>query len=94
MNEITISSKGQIVLPKELRDRYGLTPGTKLTVQDDHGRLILEKRDMIEDRFPRISTEEFLSQTIRIDRPFPTDAEMEKAVLEEAGRRFDAETRR
>jgi AbrB family looped-hinge helix DNA binding protein len=94
LNEITVSTKGQIVLPKELRQKYGLTPGTKLTVQDDHGRLVIEKRDSIEDQFPRISTEEFLSQTIKIDQPFPNDQEMEQAILEEAGRRFDAETRR
>ena len=94
MNEITISTKGQIVLPKELRDKYGLKPGTKLTVQDDHGRLVLEKREVIEDQFPRISTEDFLARTIRIDRPFPTEEEIEQVMSEEAGRRFDAETRR
>lgn len=94
MTEITVSTKGQIVLPKELRDKYGLKPGTKLTIRDDHGKLTLEKKEAIEDRFPRISTEEFLARAIRLDRPFPSDEEIERTILEEAGRRFDAETRR
>ena len=30
MEESTITSKGQIVIPARLRKRYGLTPGTKI----------------------------------------------------------------
>ena len=31
----TVSDKGWIVIPKELRDRYGWTKGTKVVVVDD-----------------------------------------------------------
>ena len=37
-----ISSKGQIVIPANLRKRYGLKEGTTVVFQEDHGRLVLE----------------------------------------------------
>ena len=93
MTEITISSKGQVVLPKELRDKYGWAPGTKLKVSDAGGRVTLSEKSWVDEKFPSISTEEFLSRRIMIDRLFPTDAEIDEAMLSEAARRFDA-TRR
>ena len=37
-----ISSKGQIVIPANLRRRYGLKEGTTIVFQEDRGRLVLE----------------------------------------------------
>lgn len=37
-----ISSKGQIVIPANLRKRYGLKEGTTVTFREDRGRLVLE----------------------------------------------------
>lgn len=37
-----ISSKGQIVIPANLRKRYGLNEGTTVVFQEDRGRLVLE----------------------------------------------------
>jgi AbrB family looped-hinge helix DNA binding protein len=37
-----ISSKGQIVIPANLRKRYGLKEGTTILFQEERGRLILE----------------------------------------------------
>jgi AbrB family looped-hinge helix DNA binding protein len=37
-----ISSKGQIVIPANLRKRYGLREGTTIVFQEDRGRLVLE----------------------------------------------------
>ena len=39
----TVSEKGQITIPKALRDRLGIRPGQELEVKKDHGRLILFK---------------------------------------------------
>ena len=36
-----ISSKGQVVVPAELRERLGLAKGTKATWKEEKGRLIL-----------------------------------------------------
>ena len=37
----TISSKGQVVVPAELREQLGLKKGTRATWNEDRGRLIL-----------------------------------------------------
>jgi AbrB family looped-hinge helix DNA binding protein len=37
-----ISSKGQIVIPADLRKRYGLREGTTVVFQEERGRLVLE----------------------------------------------------
>ena len=38
----SISSKGQVVIPANLRKRYGLKEGTTVVFQEDRGRLVLE----------------------------------------------------
>lgn len=39
-----LSTKGQIVLPKEIRDQLGLTPGAELDVEVKDGAIILRAR--------------------------------------------------
>lgn len=42
----TVTSKGQITIPSELRDEYGMEQGTRLmVVPTDHG-LVLKKVDL------------------------------------------------
>jgi antitoxin PrlF len=41
--EATVAERGQITLPKAVRDALGLTKGTKLKVELDGGRVILRK---------------------------------------------------
>lgn len=38
---ITISSKGQVIIPAELRERLGLEKGTAATWTEEQGRLVL-----------------------------------------------------
>ncbi len=42
----TLSEKGQIVIPLEIRQRYELTPGTQVEFVDDGGvlRLVVRRR--------------------------------------------------
>jgi AbrB family looped-hinge helix DNA binding protein len=40
-----ISSKGQVVIPANLRKRYRLKEGTTVVFQEDRGRLVLEAND-------------------------------------------------
>ena len=39
----TVSEKGQITIPKRLRDRLGLRPGTVLDFDETDGRLVGRK---------------------------------------------------
>ena len=39
---MTLSSKGQITLPKEARDRLGAAPGDKILLVERRGRFELE----------------------------------------------------
>ena len=36
-----ISSKGQVVIPANLRKRYGMTEGTTVIFQEEQGRLVI-----------------------------------------------------
>jgi AbrB family looped-hinge helix DNA binding protein len=48
--DATVAERGQITLPKEVRDALGLTKGTKLTIEIDGGRIVMRKnvRDALE----------------------------------------------
>ncbi len=41
--EVTVAERGQITLPKAVRDALGLTKGTTLKVELDGGRIVLRK---------------------------------------------------
>lgn len=41
--EATVAERGQITLPKAVRDALGLAKGTRLKVELDGGRIILRK---------------------------------------------------
>jgi len=41
--EATVAERGQITLPKQVRDALGLTKGTKLKVEIEGNRVILRK---------------------------------------------------
>ena len=39
----TVSEKGQVTIPKALRDRLGIRPGQALDFREEHGRLVAAK---------------------------------------------------
>jgi AbrB family looped-hinge helix DNA binding protein len=43
VNAITVSSKGQISIPKALRERLNLRKGSRLNVEIDRERIVLSK---------------------------------------------------
>ena len=60
MTTVTLTSKGQLTLPRALRDALGLAPGARLQASiDSQGRLVLvpsryEPEDLFRDR-PRVN---------------------------------------
>ena len=66
----TVSSKGQVAIPKNVRDRLGLRPGTQLNLTADNGRLIGTKIESSEDPVAavtgivgRIDVDAYLTET-------------------------------
>jgi len=55
-----VDSKGRIVLPKELRERLGITPGTEVDINEEDGKAVVEPEDnpeQIIERMERLITE-------------------------------------
>ena len=50
--EATVAERGQITLPKAVRDALGLTKGTQLKVELDGSRIILRKN--VDDAVSRL----------------------------------------
>lgn len=44
MASVKMSSKNQIVIPREARERLDLRPGDRLSVEVEAGRIVLRKR--------------------------------------------------
>jgi AbrB family looped-hinge helix DNA binding protein len=40
-----VDSKGRIVLPKELREDLGITPGTEVEIREEDGRAVVKPED-------------------------------------------------
>lgn len=64
--EITISSKGQVVIPKDFREALGLTAGGKLRLERIGQRLVLEAPQPPRER---ISYEEFRRRVPKYEGP-------------------------
>lgn len=41
----TVAERGQVTIPKKLRDRLGIVPHTVLEFHEDNGKLIVVKAD-------------------------------------------------
>ncbi|MBI2378555.1 MAG: AbrB/MazE/SpoVT family DNA-binding domain-containing protein [Deltaproteobacteria bacterium] len=41
MRSTTVSSKGQVVIPREVRDRHGWPPGTVLEIEEQQNAIVL-----------------------------------------------------
>ncbi|MFB6100786.1 MAG: AbrB/MazE/SpoVT family DNA-binding domain-containing protein [Candidatus Nanohalobium sp.] len=42
MGEVTVEERGRVVIPKELRDKFGLRGGEKLDVEERDGEIVLK----------------------------------------------------
>ncbi|SFP92948.1 AbrB/MazE/SpoVT family DNA-binding domain-containing protein [Sphingomonas rubra] len=64
--EITMSSKGQIVIPKDVRDALGLKPGGRLSLERLGNRIVLQAPQPPRER---ISYEEFRRRVPKYEGP-------------------------
>ena len=81
--KIKVSSKGQIVIPSEIRDNYGFAKGTELVVTMlDENRLLLERVPKLSDLFGFLGNVE-ASRSLLADRE--REVKVEKERREEIG---------
>jgi len=74
-----VSSRGQVVIPKELRERYGYTAGVELTLTPlSENRLLLERTPKLSEIFGFLGDSE-------ASRILLKERELEIATKEERG---------
>lgn len=78
----TLSTKGQIVLPKAVRERQNWAAGTRLVVEETAEGVLLKQAPL----FKRTTAGEVFG-ILKYDGPAKTIEEMNEAVLAEARRR-------
>lgn len=89
MPRTTLTSKGQVTIPKEIRQRWGLRQGDQLIFRfDERGRLT------VEPAAPKLLGDLPGCLRHRAGRRAATIEEMDQAVRERAGKRFRRETKR
>ncbi|MFT4344145.1 MAG: AbrB/MazE/SpoVT family DNA-binding domain-containing protein [Candidatus Woesearchaeota archaeon] len=60
---INVGEKGQIVIPKKLRDLFHIEKGTKLLITKENNKIILKKAEVKEEQLWMLVSEESLSET-------------------------------
>ena len=44
--KVKVGSKGQIVIPKVIREKQGIEPGKFLLIDEENGKIVIEKPDV------------------------------------------------
>ena len=77
-----VSTKGQVILPKAIRDKRRWAAGTRLTVEDTPDGVLLKASPL----FPPTTLDEVIG-SMRYDGPALSLEDMDAAVMREAKRR-------
>lgn len=80
----TVSTKGQVVLPADLRRRQGWTPGTRLTVEETPEGVLLRRSDPL---FPPTRHEDVFG-CLHYDGPPVSVEDMDEGVKAEADEQY------
>lgn len=78
----TVSTKGQVILPKQIRDRRRWPPGTRLIVEDTPDGVLLRPAPLFHAARPAE-----VYGSLRVSGEPKTLEEMEEGILAEARRR-------
>lgn len=82
MESVALSSKGQFVLPKAIRDRHHWTTGTRLQIIERGDEIILKAAES----FPCSVFESLDAESAYKGKPLSLE-EMDTAIAVEAGKR-------
>lgn len=81
-----VSTKGQVILPKAIRDKRRWPPGTRLIVEDTPDGVLLKSEPL----FPSTSVDEVFGMLKHLyDGPPVSVEEMHEGILREARRRYE-----
>ena len=82
MAKTKLSSKGQVIIPKQVRERHGWGPGTELDVEEMDDAVLLRPAR----KFPATTVADVFG-CLKYDGPPLTVEQMHAAVAREARRR-------
>ena len=71
-----VDSKGRVVLPKHVRERLGIEPGTEVEIHEEGGKAVVEPEDSPQEILDRM--EELVAETSRANgdtTPFDIDVD-------------------
>ena len=51
---MVVNAKGQIVIPRELREKYGIYPGVVVEFEEDKGKIVLVKKGL-QEKFRKLA---------------------------------------
>ena len=95
MTTIKASSKGELLLTKELLEAHGFSGGAEVEVSGGAKQIVLKLVEAKQaEPTKKLTIEEFLARRIRYTGPPLTDEMMSNAIVEEAKRRWDEENSR
>lgn len=81
METVKLSSKGQFILPKAIRDRHHWEAGTEFVIIDRGSELVIKPKDV----FPPTQLEPPGTASVYTGKPLSLE-DMEQAILSEAGK--------
>ena len=67
-NRSVVSEKGQVTIPKPMRDRLGICPGESVEFREEPGRLVVERvpvRDSLDELYGIVATKQRTDDFIR-----------------------------
>ncbi len=92
-----LSAKGQVVIPKDVRDRLGLVEGTKFEVIERGGDVVLKRRGATSLREGKLAVEEakrHIASFFKYEGPPLSIEDMDRAVEQALREKWDGARRR
>jgi AbrB family looped-hinge helix DNA binding protein len=86
-----ISSKGQLVVPKDIRDRLGFAEGSEVEFIESADGVMIKRIRPMSGRFPPITFEEFMARRLKWTGLKISVEDMNRAIEKEARRMWNAE---
>ncbi|SDR11891.1 AbrB/MazE/SpoVT family DNA-binding domain-containing protein [Natronobacterium texcoconense] len=89
---VKVDSKGRIVLPQEVRERLGITPGTEVEIHEEGGKAVVEPEDDPERIIERmeqlvVETDSEREKTTPLDREVDPVAQKHRSAIRSGANR-------